>query len=124
MSISTVGIRGLRGIVIGSESQSTGEVLHVLNTGRVNLDGLFTVYKSSDNMVVGGALTLTGKINNVDLQAVGNDCTFNLSGGDSINVGKNTSELFEFDYTSTNLTVNLTAKSGSALCKVRIVGAN
>lgn len=96
----------------------------VVSTDRPSLTGMSMVYKSSDAMVVGGALTLTGKANQVDLAAMGNDCTFNINGGDSINVAKNYSETYHFDYVATNLTVNLTAKSGSATCRVRITGAN
>lgn len=124
VSISTVGIRGSQGTIITSKTQALGTSLLTVDTARANLDGLSFVYKSSDSMVVGGALTLTGKANQVDLQAIGNDCTFNIGGGDSLNVAKNTGESYNFDYTQTNLVVNLTAKSGSATCKVRITGAN
>jgi hypothetical protein len=125
VSVSTVGIRGSQGTTITSESVDSGKTaLDVLNKGRANLDGLALVYKSSDSMVVGGSITLTGKANQVDLQAIGNDCTFNISGGDAINVAKNTAEAYNFDYTATNLVINLTAKSGSATCKARITGAN
>lgn len=102
---------------------SAGE-LKVLNSAIPSLQGLSFVYVSSDVMVVGGALTLTGLASQVDLQATGNDCTFNISGGNSINVSKNYSEVYRIDFTKSNLTVNLTAKSGSATCKARISGAN
>lgn len=99
-------------------------MLSVINTSRPDLTGLVFVYKSTDNMVVSGSLTLTGKANQVDLQAISNDCTFNIGGGGAINVAKNTAESYSFDYTAVNLVVNLTAKSGGATCKVRITGAN
>lgn len=124
VSASTVGIRGSQGTIITSKTQALGTALLTVDSARANLDGLSLVYKSSDSMVVGGAVTLTGKANQVDLQAISNDCTFNIGGGESINVAKNTGESYNFDYTATNLTVNLTAKSGSAQCKVRITGAN
>lgn len=125
VSVSTVGIRGSQGSIITSQTKTAGTALLVNNAGRPDLDGKSLVYKSSDSMVVGGAgITLTGLANQVDLQAVGADCTFNLAGGEAINVAKNTSESFNFDYTATNLTVNLTAKSGGATCKARITGAN
>lgn len=124
VSASTVGIKGSQGTVITSQTKAAGTALLVNNAGRPDLDGLSLVYKSSDAMIVGGALTLTGKANSVDLQAVGNDCTFNINGGDAINVGKNTAEAFAFDYHATNLTVNLTAKGAAATCRVRITGAN
>jgi len=124
VSASTVGVRGASGGTITDTSVGSGLALDVLDASRANLDGKALVYKSSDNFVVGGALTLTGIANQVDLQAFTNDCTFNLAGGESINVAKNTSESFNFDYTSINLTVNLTAKSAGATCKARITGAN
>lgn len=124
VSVSTVGIRGASGSQITDTTVGSGNALDVLNAGRPSLDGKTLVYKSSDNFVVGGALTLTGLANQVDLQALGNDCTFNIAGGEDINVAKNTAESFTFDYTASNLTVNLTAKSGGATCKARMVGAN
>lgn len=124
VSESTVGIRGSQGTIITSETQSAGTALLTTNSGRADLDGLSLVYKSSDSMTVGGSLTLTGKANQVDLQAFTNDCTFNIGGGESINVSKNNAESFNFDYTAVNLVVNLTAKSSGAICKVRITGAN
>lgn len=124
VSVSTVGIRGSQGTILTSETQTAGTALLTVNTGRADLDGLALVYKSSDAMIVGGALTLTGRANQVDLQAITNDCTFNINGGEAINVAKNNAEAFNFDYTSVNLVVNLTAKSSGATCKVRITGAN
>lgn len=124
VSVSTVGIRGSQGTIITSKTQALGTALLTVDSARANLDGLSLVYKSSDSMIVGGAITLTGKANQVDLSAIDKDCTFNIAGGDAINVAKNTAESYNFDYTATNLTVNLTAKTSGATCKVRITGAN
>lgn len=124
VNASTVGIKGSQGTIITSQTKAAGTALLVNNAGRPDLDGLSLVYKSSDSMVVAGAITLTGKANQVDLQALGNDCTFNINGGEAINVAKNTAEAFNFDYHAVNLTVNLTAKTGAAVCKARITGAN
>ena len=124
VSVSTVGIRGSSGALLTDTTVGSGNALDVLNAGRASLDGKSLVYKSSDNFVVGGALTLTGLSNQVDLQAIGGDCTFNLAGGEAIVVEKNTAEAFSFDYTATNLTINLTAKDASSTCKARMVGAN
>lgn len=119
---------GVWSIGLSSGSSTVGVTaageLQVFDNSHPSLDGLSLVYTSSDVMVVGGALTLTGLASQVDLQAIGNDCTFNLSGGNSINVAKNYSETYRIDFTKSNLTVNLTAKSGSATCKARIIGAN
>jgi len=124
VSISTVGLRGSSGALLTDTTVGSGNALDVLNAGRASLDGKSLVYKSSDSFVVGGALTLTGLANQVDLQALGGDCTFNLAGGEAIVVEKNTAEAFSFDYTATNLTINLTAKDASSTCKARMVGAN
>src|SRR3990172_6250824 len=124
VSVSTVGLRGSSGALLTDTTVGSGNALDVLNAGRASLDGKSLVYKSSDNFVVGGALTLTGLSNQVDLQAIGGDCTFNLAGGEAIVVEKNTAEAFSFDYTASNLTINLTAKDASSTCKARMVGAN
>jgi hypothetical protein len=122
---STQTLRGRNGNTITSANFSAStEALHVLNLGQPDLYGKAYVYKSSDNFTVGGSLTLTGLGKQVDLQAINNDCTFNLGGGEDINVAKNTAETFDLAFTISNPTVNLTAKSGGAICKVRITGAN
>jgi len=124
VNASTQTLRGRSGETITSEAVGANEALHVKALGVPDLEGKSLVYKSSDNFVVGGALTLTGLGKTVDLQALGNDCTFNLGGGDDINVSKNTAESFDLGYTITNPTVNLTAKGASATCKARLTGAN
>src|SRR3990172_3311987 len=125
VSASTVGIRGSQGLIITSESVDGGKTaLDVLNKGRASLDGKSMVYKSSDNMVVGGSITLTGLANQVELQAISNDCVYDINGGEQITVLRNTVESFNFDYTKVNLVVNLISKGGGATCKVRIIGAN
>lgn len=123
-SISTVAVKGSGGQVIDAVVIQSTTALSVLNLGRTNLAGLSFVYKSTDNFVVGASISLTGKANEVDLQAIGDTCTFNINGGESIIVVANTGEFYNFDYTATNLIVNLTAKAGSATCKARITGAN
>lgn len=121
---STQTLRGRNGETITSEAVGGNEALHVKALGIPDLEGKAMVYKSSDNFFVSGALTLTGLGKSIDLQALGNDCTFNLGGGEAINVAKNTAESFDLAFTVTNPTVNLTAKSAGATCKARIVGAN
>ena len=124
VSVSTVGIRGANGQQITSELIGSSQALHVKVLGIPDLTSKVSVYKSSDNMVVSGALTLTGLGKSIDLQAITNDCTFNLGGGESINVVKNTAESFDLNYTVSNPTVNLTAKSSGATWKCRIFGSN
>lgn len=124
VSVSTVGIRGSQGIIITSSATALGTALLTFDSSRPSLTGRTFVYVSSNAMVVGGSLTLPGLANQVDLQAVTQDCTFNINGGDSIVVLKNTAESYNFDYAATNLVVNLTAKAGAAVCKARITGAN
>lgn len=121
---STNSVRGKNGNVVTSQTVGSNDALHVFDLNKPDISGKVMVYKSSDNMVVGQSLTLTSLGKSVDLQAIVNDCTFKINGGDDINVAKNTAESFDFAYTLSNPSVSLEAKSGGATCKVRIVGVN
>jgi len=120
---STNVVAGAGGLAIKSTTLSAGgQALNVVGTGP-NLDGKALVYAVDNNMAV-GTLSLTGLIKSVDLQALQGSCTFDINGGASIVVTKNTSESFDLAYTLTNAAVNLTAKDSNATCKARVVGAN
>lgn len=124
LSASTVAIRGSLSSVITSTTQTIGTALVIVNSGRADLDGMSFVYKSTDNMVAGSTLTLTGFANQVDIQAIDRSCTFKFNGGDDIKVEQNTGESYNFDYTLSNFQVLLSTKNVLATCKVRITGAN
>jgi len=125
VSISTVGIRGSQGkIISSSDTAAGGTALQVINVGRPNLDGKSMVYASSNSMVTSGVLSLTGLGKSIDLQAFSGVCTFTINSGAQLEVSKNTSESYDYDYTLTNPSVTLVSKDTQAICKVRIVGAN
>jgi len=121
---STNIVAGAGGVPISTVATAGGTTsLSVLNQGAPNLSGKSLVYAADNNMAV-GTLSLTGLIKSVDLQALVGSCTFNINGGASIVISKNTSESFDLAYTLSNAAVNLTSKGAGATCKARVVGAN
>lgn len=100
-----------------------GGTLEVRDIRQPDLEGKSAVYASSNSMVTGGTVSISGLTKSVHLFALNGECTFSINSGDSLLVQKNTSEDYDYAYTLSNGSVNLSAKDGAAICRSRIIGA-
>ncbi|NIN66264.1 MAG: hypothetical protein GTO63_16545, partial [Anaerolineae bacterium] len=81
---------------LGSSNTASGYALLVNDMNGPQIGSKSFTYASDNDMAATDTITITGLAKDVVLQALNGDCTFDIDGGNSIVVRKNTAEDFDF----------------------------